>query len=168
MKQRGGSVADGDDSAFQTWPPQFDGGGGAGIADGFRTGGDRRVIQRDDHVVPGGQVAADDPGAYHFAVAKHRCPSAQGCGPGVEGVLGEGEAVGHLDHPASVDEPDGETVHPLGETVQTRLAADRREASGVDRRGFPLVSQWGFRRAAHVDRADSGPCGCFAWGYAAW
>ena len=163
MKKRGRRVADGDQGAFEPVGPKLDRRRAAGIADLARAIRHAFIVQRDDDLVPGGQVTPDDPRADHLAIAQHRGASGQCRLPRRESALGIGQTIRHLDHAAGVDNPRGELRDAGIEAIQPRLFLDRREALPIDRGRITLVTQG----RSHFERADSGPCGCLAWGYSA-
>jgi hypothetical protein len=132
VEQGGGRVANGDNCACDVGFPKFDSGGGSGVADFRGVIRGARIVKGDDDLVIGGQVAADDARADHFAIAQDRRARVQSVMARKCHIGRKRQAVGDFDHAAAVDQAGDEGVKGGGETVQTCLGCDRREAGGVD------------------------------------
>jgi|GEM_PF-4191719 len=150
MEQCGGRVANGDDSIFDVRLPEFDSGGGAGVANGFGVVRRARIVEGDDDLIVRRQVAADNARADHFTIAQDRCTRLKGVMTGKGHIRREGQTVRDFDHAAGVDQARDEAVHRRWETVEAGLFLDGRERLGVNRGGVGFIGAHGYQSFAEV------------------
>ena len=132
MKKGGRCIADGHYSPRQMRPPQFQRGSRACIAHLGRQRWHRRIAQRADHLIGGGQPRACDPFADHMRVAQDWRACLKRCARDNRHARGEADMRLQPDHTCGMDHSNDNDLFLGCESRQIGLGAYRGKGLQID------------------------------------